>query len=213
MRVKKGAKRLFRIIFITAVVIILVGVGILGYKRFFDKGKEVVKPEIVDKLDDYGYSLEKDATKLDKEMFNELKKTLNKEEVDEEAYASLIAKMLVADFYNLDNKVSKNDIGGVQFIKEEYKSNFILEASETVYKYIELNVYNDRTQVLPIVKSVDIKSINTTTYKYKDITDSKAYKAVVTVAYEKDLGYPKEVTVVMIHNKDNEKKLEVIKMY
>ena len=85
MRVKKGAKRLFRIIFITAVVIILVGVGILGYKRFFDKGKEPVKPEIVDKLDDYGYSLEKDATKLDKEMFNELKKTLNKEEVDEEA--------------------------------------------------------------------------------------------------------------------------------
>ena len=203
MKVKKGAKRLFRIVFIVAVVIILVGVGILCYKRFFDKGKEVVKPEIVDKLDDYGYSLEKDATKLDKEMFAELKKTLNAEEVDEEKYASLVAKMLVADFYNLDNKVSKNDIGGVQFIKEEYKSNFILEA----------NVYNDRTQVLPIVKSVDIKSINTTTYKYKDITDSKAYKAVVTVSYEKDLGYPKEVTVVMIHNKDNEKKLEVIKMY
>lgn len=99
------------------------------------------------------------------------------------------------------------------FIKEEYKSNFILEASETVYKYIELNVYNDRTQVLPIVKSVDIKSINTTTYKYKDVSDSKAYKAVVTVTYEKDLGYPKEVTVVMVHNKDNAKKLEVIKMY
>ena len=33
MRVKKGAKRLFRIIFITAVVIILVGVGILGSSR------------------------------------------------------------------------------------------------------------------------------------------------------------------------------------
>ena len=180
MKVKKGAKRLFRIVFIVAVVIILVGVGILGYKRFFDKGKEVVKPEIVDKLDDYGYSLEKDATKLDKEMFAELKKTLNAEEVDEEKYASLVAKMLVADFYNLDNKVSKNDIG---------------------------------TQELPIVKSVDIKSINTTTYKYKDVSDSKAYKAVVTVSYEKDLGYPKEVTVVMIHNKDNEKKLEVIKMY
>lgn len=213
MKVKKGAKRLFRIIFITAVVIILVGVGILCYKRFFDKGKEVVKPEIVDKLDDYGYSLEKDATKLDKEMFAELKKTLNVEEVDEEKYASLVAKMLVADFYNLDNKVSKNDIGGVQFIKEDYRNNFIFEASETVYKYIELNVYNDRTQELPVVSSVDIKSINTTTYKYKDITDSKAYKAVVTVSYEKDLGYPKEVTVVMIHNKDNEKKLEVIKMY
>ena len=121
--------------------------------------------------------------------------------------------MLVADFYNLDNKVSKNDIGGVQFIKEDYRNNFIFEASETVYKYIELNVYNDRTQELPVVSSVDIKSINTTTYKYKDITDSKAYKAVVTVAYEKDLGYPKEVTVVMVHNKDNAKKLEVIKMY
>ena len=93
--------------------------------------------------------------------------------------------------------------------KEEYKSNFILEASETVYKYIELNVYNDRTQVLPIVKSVDIKSINTTTYKYKDVSDSKAYKAVVTVAYEKDLGYPTQVLLVLIHNED---KLEIAKM-
>lgn len=213
MKVKKGAKKLFRIVFILALVIILVGVGILGYKRFFDKDKEVVKPEVVDKLDDYGYTLEKDATKLDKELFNELKKVLNAEEVNEEEYASLIARMLVADFYNLNNKISKNDIGGVQFIIEDYKNNFILEASETVYKYIELNVYNDRTQELPIVTDSTIKSINTTTYKYKDISDSKAYKAVVNVSYEKDLGYPKEVTVVMIHDKDNEKKLNVIKMY
>lgn len=210
MKVKKGVKRLFRIIFIIAVVIILVGIGILGYKRFFDKGKEPTKTEVVDKLEDYGYYLEKDATKLDEEMFNELKKTLNEEEVDEEKYASLVAKMLVADFYNLDNKISKNDIGGVQFIKSDYKNNFIFEASETVYKYIELNVYNDRTQKLPIVKSVDVKSINNTTYKYNDLMDDKAYKVVVTVSYEEDLGYPEEITVVMIHN---ENKLEVIKMY
>ena len=52
--------------------------------------------------------------------------------------------------------------------------------------------------------------MNTTTYKYKDVNDQLAYKGIVSVEYEENLGYPIEVTVVMIHDG---KKLEVIKMY
>lgn len=210
MKLKKGIRKSGRIILIAAIVILIVGIGLLVYKRFFAEQKTTPKAEVVDKLDDYGYYLEDDATELSKKLFKELKKVLNADEVDEEQYATLVAEMLVADFYNLDNKLSKNDIGGVQFIKETYQTNFVLEASETIYKYIEHNLYGDRKQELPKVTNVSLKTMTNTTYKYEDITDDNVYKALIEVSYEKDLGYPTEVTVVMIHN---DKKLEVIKMY
>ena len=122
--------------------------------------------------------------------------------------------MLVLDFYNLDNKMSKNDIGGTQFIMDNYRSNFILEASETVYKYIEHNVYGNRKQELPKVKEVSVESVNTNTYKYNNITDDKAYIIKVKVSYEKDLGYPTSVVVKLLHTKmeNGKTKLEVFYM-
>ena len=106
-------------------------------------------------------------------------------------------------------KISKNDIGGVQFIKSDYKNNFIFEASETVYKYIELNVYNDRTQKLPIVKSVDVKSINNTTYKYNDLMDDKAYKVTASWTYDSENDYQNKATFIFVHE---DKKLSLVEM-
>lgn len=209
MKLKKNVKKIITIIVIIVVVAILLGVGYLTYKRFFNKNTTTAV-EIVDEIKEYGYKLKDKAPTAYEKMFKELVKVLKEEEVDEEAYASLVARMIVFDFYNLNEKISKNDIGGVQFVYSSQQSNFSLEASQTVYKYIEHNIYGNRTQELPIVTNTEIKSITTTTYKYKDLDDSAAYKAVVTVTYEEDLGYPTEVTVVMVHS---ENKLEVIKMY
>ncbi len=210
MKLKKGVKKSFKIAIIAVVAIVLVGMGYLAYKRFFDNDKPTSKVKVEEKIDTFGYVLEETETKLYKNLFKELVTVLNKDEIDEEAYARLVAQLLVADFYNLDNKVSKNDVGGVQFLKESLRDNFVLEASETVYKYIEHNIYGDRDQVLPIIKNVEIKTMEQTTYKYNDIEDNNTYKGIVTIEYEEDLGYPTEVTVVMIHN---DKKLEVVKMY
>ena len=117
--------------------------------------------------------------------------------------------MTAVDFYNLDNKVSKNDIGGVQFIYSPYKENFVLEASETVYKYIEHNLYKDRTQQLPVVDSSYVDSIKTEKYQYKKIKDDEAYSVNVKLTYKKDMGYPSNVVVKLLHNGD---KLEVYYM-
>lgn len=206
---KKGIKKVFKIVIIVVVIALLIGIGYLVYKRFFNDNNKP-KTEVVEKIDNYGYVLEDRDTKLFTKLFKELIKVLNEDEVDEEQYARYVAQLLVLDFYNLDNKLSKNDIGGVQFVRTEQQSNFVLEASETVYKYIEHNIYGNRTQKLPKISNVSIKSMETTTYKYKDVNDQLAYKGIVNIEYEESLGYPTEVTVVMIHN---DKKLEVIKMY
>lgn len=213
MRLKKSVKKKINFVVILVVVLILALMGFFVYKRFFVTEGKPVPVKVVDKIDDYGYELEDDATKLYKDLYEELRNLLQQEEFDEKEYASLVSRLLVSDFYNLNNKISKNDIGGVQFIKVDQQKNFILEASETVYKYIEHNVYGNRTQELPIVSEVETLDIKETTYKYKDIDEEKAYKVTVNVTYEKDLDYPSEVVVVLIHNSENPKKLEVIKMY
>lgn len=213
MKLKKGVRKTVKIFVIVLIILILAVVGYFGYKRFYNKNSNTTKPEIVDKLDGYGYELEENESKTYKKLFAELKKILNQDNYDEELYAKLVSQLLVEDFYNLDEKLSKNDVGGVQFIRKEQQENFVLEASETVYKYIEHNIYGKRTQELPVVSTIEVKYLTETTYKYKDISDEKAYKVVVNLTYEKDLGYPTEITVVLIHNTDNPKKLDVIKMY
>ena len=46
-------------------------------------------------------------------------------EVDNKKYAEAISKLFVIDFFTLDNKSSKNDVGGVQFVYTSYKADFI----------------------------------------------------------------------------------------
>jgi len=213
MKLKKSVKKKINFVIITIVILLVALIGFFAYKRFFANEKTPTTVKVVDKIDDYGYELETDATELYKKLYEELRSLLQQEEFDEKEYASLISKLLVVDFYNLDNKISKNDIGGVQFIRNEQQKNFILKASETVYKYIEHNVYGNRTQELPIVSDVETLDIKETTYKYKDIEEEQAYKVTVNISYEKALDYPTEVTVVLIHSKEMPKKLEVIKMY
>ena len=82
------------------------------------------------------------------------------------------------------------------------KENFILKSSDTIYKYVKSNIYGDREQDLPIVSNVVIKSIENITFKYGDINDSEAYKIIVTVDYEKDMNYPKEVSLTIVHEND-----------
>lgn len=202
-------KKITLIIIILLLVVLLSVGGYFGYKAV-NKNKDAIGGTVVvDKIDKYGYTLEEDAPKVYKDLFKELQKVLNKDEVDYEEYAKLVAQMTVVDFYNLDNKVSKNDIGGVQFIYSPYKENFVLEASETVYKYIEHNLYKDRTQQLPVVDSSYVDSIKTEKYQYKKIKDDEAYKVNVKLTYKKDMGYPSNVVVKLLHN---DGKLEVYYM-
>lgn len=198
MKIKKSVKRTLLIILIVLVVALLIFLGYKIYDNFLGCGS-TIQPEVVNTIDGYGYTLENDAPDGYVTLFNELKTLLEQDEVNEEEYAKLVARMLVYDFYNLDNKISKNDVGGTEFILEDYRDNFILEASETVYKYIEHNIYQDREQKLPVVTSTEVTNVRTGQYRYEDYTDDNAYIVTVQVGYEEDLGYPTEVTVKMLH--------------
>ena len=207
MKKRRKIKKKVLVLIVLVIVLILSITGIIIYKTFSSKPDNSAK--VVDKIPEYGYTLEADQPKIYKELFKELSEVLSKDPVDEEKYAELIARMSAIDFYNLENKVSKNDIGATQFIREKNVDNFVLEASETVYKYIEQNIYGDRNQTLPEVTSSKLKSLKQEDYNYKNVKDDKAYTVVVNLEYKKDLDYPTEVTIKLLHTG---KKLEIYEM-
>ena len=208
MKKKRRLKKKVIVLIVLIIILILLVTGGLIYKNHSKNSAD--KPtKVLDAIPEYGYVLKDDAPKIYKDLFKKLMDVLKEDKVDYDEYARLISQMAVIDFYNLDNKTSKNDIGGTQFIRSENVDNFILESSETVYKYVEQNLDGKRKQNLPIVESSEIKDLKNEKYKYKDIKDDNAYDVKVSIEYKEDLGYPKEVEVKLLHT---DKKLEIYYM-
>lgn len=209
-KIKYGNVVIFGLIGLLVLLLLITGILVFGiYKDTF--GSNVEDVEIADTIDKYGYQLTENHTDYYKELYNELKDLLNKEDYSDSEYAELVAKMFVADFYDLNSKLNKNDIGGYQFVYEGYQDTFKRFASDIngVYYYVENNIYGDRKQDLPVIKEVSIESINNVPYAYGSISDTDAYSVTVSITYKKDLGYPKSVDLILIHSND---KIEVVEM-
>jgi len=202
-------------IFIVILIVLLIGLGItLGIlvKKSFKKPKaEVIETQVVDKLDEYGYYLTDHNTDYYKKKYNELKDLLSKDKFEEEKYATLISELFVIDFYDLNSKLSKKDVGGVQFVAKDYQETFIKTASDIdgIYYYVKSDLYGDRKQELPEIEKVEVLKTSKEAFKFNKLNDSNAYKVVLTVEYKKDLGYPKTVTVILVHTG---KKLEIVEV-
>lgn len=209
MKTKKRKINVKRVlILIILLVLIIVGV-VFGINKLTGKKEDVKEIKEVASIDAYGYTLREDATKYYKDLFKKLEKVLNEKEVDEEEYSKLVAQMFIADFFNLDNKISKNDVGGKQFVYSDYQSDFEKFAMDAIYKSVENNVYEDRNQELPIVKEVEVTKVNNTSYKYGDNTDENAYVYNFEISYDNDMGYQTDGSLTLIHNGN---KIEVASM-
>lgn len=197
MKLKKNVKRILLII----LIILLAAVVALAVYKTYNKSK-VKEVKVVDKIEKYGYKLKETKPEAYKKMFKELKEILSKDKVDEKAYAEKISEMFIYDFYSLDDKLAKTDIGGVDFLYPEVTENFLINAQDTYYKYVESNIYNNRTQTLPVVKKIEIKETTNEAFAYQDKTDENAFIVNVTWSYEgeKFNDYQTEAKLVFIHD-------------
>lgn len=207
---KKKVKKNFKLILLIVILLVIGSIGFIVYKKMNKKVEpEIPQIEVVDSIDNFDYELNDNETEYYNGLFNELKDLLKTEDYDMFDYAVLVGKLFLADFYNLDNKVMKSDVGGTQFVYSEYRSDFEKGATDTVYKSVESNVYGDRKQVLPIVDSVEKVSIERKLFEYNGDIDYDAYYVDLKITYREDLGYPSDIRLVLIHNND---KLEIAKM-
>lgn len=189
-----------KILYIVVTIgIILVG-GYLGFKKLNIKEKPgALEINKLDNIEKYEYSLFENKSSLYKEYFEELKVILNKEELEELEYAKAIGKIFAADFYSLDEKITNNDIGGLDFILPSIVENFSLKASDTIYYHVQNNIDGKRKQELPKVKSITIKDAKKEMVQAGETNDKDGYIVMVSIEYENDLGFPKDVQLKMVH--------------
>ena len=204
MKLKKGVRRF--LIFILILLIIALG-GIIYYFGFYNQGVKEVK--IIKEIPEYGYKLKENESGLYKKTFQDLEKVLSKDEVDEEKYVELLSKLFIIDFFSLDNKIAKTDVGGVEFVEESILDNFVVNAKDTYYKYVENDLYGKRHQTLPEVTKVEIESVDKKEYQYNDQTDSEAYHVKATWKYRHGKGYQDKATLIFVHK---DKKLELVEL-
>ncbi len=205
MKMKKKYKLLLSILAIA--IILLIGLSI--HKLILNKPKEEKTitnvANVTNKIEGYNYTLDDRDNELFENTFKELKENLESDEINEEEYAKSLAKLFIIDIYTIENKVSKYDIGGLEYLNENAKDSFRAKLLDTLYKTVEDDSYKTRTQELPNVKSIEVNNITTTSYKMGG-TDYEAYEVTLSWTYEKDLGYDKSGTITMIKE---EKRLDV----
>lgn len=186
-------------------ILIVILILILGLSLMFFIKKQKTDVYVIDEIE--GYVLENNKSGYYNELFNELKTLLNKEYTEEE-YLEIVAKLFVTDVYSLTHALSKNDVGGMQYVYESFREDFKKIAKSSIYDGVESNIYGNRKQSLPEVTSVSITSIEdekfTIASKKQDV-----YKVSVDVYYKKDLGYPSSLELLIFFNNN---KPEVIKM-
>ena len=182
-------KKIIRIIMLVVVALIAI------YAIFVAIPSKKNKDEGIENINNK-YILYKRDSSLYKENFEKLRTILETSPVDNKEYAETIVKLFVIDFYTLDNKNDNTDIGGLQYVHSNLKDNLVLNASSTMYKYIKT------TKELPKVKSITSVDSRETTYKIND-KDYSAYAITINWEYDKDLGYEKQGTFIVVNDNGN----------
>ena len=182
-------KKIIRIIMLVVIALIAI------YAIFVAIPSKKNKDEGIENINNK-YILYKRDSSLYKENFEKLRTILETSPVDNKKYAETIVKLFVIDFYTLDNKDENTDIGGLQYAHSKWKDNLVLNASSTMYKYIKT------TKELPKVKSITSVDTRETTYKIND-KDYSAYAITINWEYDKDLGYEKQGTFIVVNDNEN----------
>lgn len=204
MKLKKKVK----VILIIAIILISTGLGFIAYESI--KPKAVKTATVENEIKEYSYTLKSTRNDRYKEMFQELKDILEADEVDEKAYLEQISKMFIMDFYTLNDKLANTDVGGIDFVHTNAKTNFLEKSEDTVYKYVESDIYGNREQQLPEVTEVTVDNIENIEYTIgTDFTDDSAYQVEVSIKYKEDMDYPTKATLTFVHEDNKLSLVEV----
>lgn len=217
--IKLMKNKVFWIIFM--IVVILVLIGVMGYKVYSDIKAEIKgEPKAVVEENTYverefeGFKLYKDTTEYQKELFTKLEEAKNTIDVNGVGnYVDVYAQNFIADYLTLSVKdLELNRLGGRTFITDPLKERYI--DSYGVWDYYMIRNYyvadkeNLDTTLLPEVTGLTLTSSEETTYSFVDEkglipsqTDIPAYRLTYTIEYvNKDtaeMSYYDSISVVV----------------
>lgn len=131
-------------------------------------------------INGYPYVMPKNYNSKQTKEFNKLKKTLENDHTEEE-YINQLVKIFLMDLYTINNKKDSFDVSSDTYISKEFKKNYKLNVSDTLYKNINHTSVNKED--LPEVEDVNIIETN---------INEESIIVSTEIIYTKDLGYPKE---------------------
>ena len=210
---KKKLTPIKKLLILLLIVALIIG-GFIGYQKFFKKDT-TKKVKVVDSIknDNVDYVVNEHDSKLFKKTFEELKKVLNAKKVDNKKYAETISKLFVIDFFTLRNKTSKNDVGGVQFVFDGYRTTFVEYARDGIYKQVLANDGGQINNSLPTVKSVTVNSVEEVSpagmFATPFAEDAVGYEVRLSWTYENDDSFQSEAVIVVAPDGE---KLSLVKM-
>lgn len=190
-------KKKYKILLIVIIILIIVIIAaIIAFK--FLKGSEPAEPvKVVDRIDNFDYTLDDRDTELMKNTYNELKTVLSSDEIDYEKYAEILSKLFVIDLFTMDNKVNRYDVGSTEYVYPDSVDNFKTNVEDTIYKSMENNSDGKRKQDLPEVSSIDNTSVETSTFTIGE-EEHESFVVNINWSYESDLGYDDNATITLI---------------
>lgn len=194
-------KKKYKVLLIIILLLILIVIGCFVYKQYFykpDVTPDTPPIQITNQIDEFGYTLEDRDTSLFKEKFESLKTLLNQEEYDKNEYITLISELFIIDLYTIDNKISKYDVGGLEFVYKDAVSSLKSVVQNSIYKNVENNIDGTRNQSLPEVSTIQVDSVSEYTYTMPDESKLDGYKVVLSWSYVNSLGYDTEGTLLLI---------------
>lgn len=183
-----------RLLIIIGVIIAII--ALLLIITSFNKADEKII-NVVDTLKKYNYSLEDRDNKIYKDEYNKLKEILESNDVDYKLYAESISKLFVIDLFTLENKISKYDVGGSEFVYPDNLDNYKLNVENTLYKIIENNTDGKRDQELPTVASIIVDSVEESNFIIGE-DEYQSYVVTLNWDYEKDYGYDTKAVIISI---------------
>ena len=184
------------LIIIILLLSLLLGAYFIISTQNKDEDIEIL-PQEVDSIEGYEYKLEDRDTTLYKDIFAELKSVLESEEIDYSNYAELLSELYIIDLYTINNKVSKYDVGGYEFILPDSRDNYSLKVENTLYKYVEDNSNGKRVQTLPEVKSIEIIETKESKFNVKE-NEYDGFSIELQWDYVDDLDYDTNAVVNLI---------------
>lgn len=195
-KTKKKSKK--KVIVTVSVVVVIVLLAIVAWMLFFknDGTKTIVEVKELDNLVEYQYVLTDRDTKYYKQEFEELKKILNEDVVDEEKYVTQVAKMFTIDLYTMTTKLNKYDVGGLEFYFDKQKNMYEQKVMDTLYATLLDDTYGDREQELPEVSGIEVVSTEKTSYVLGE-NEVDGYLVQLKISYVEDMGYDTEASLIV----------------
>ena len=119
--------------------------------------------------------------------------------VDDEEIANLVAENFVADFYTLKNKAGSEDIGGLTYLPEANRADFVTYASVYAYGNYESIKQKYGTKHLPQVKEVEVTSSVSQDATYAgNVYDGFVVTVALTFEKTKATDLPASIDVTVI---------------